>query len=114
MQYKAVFHIDQNEEFFLKITLENVANFYRQIPDADIRIVVNGPAVNLFRPDAVEPFLARLDELAGKGLVTLLCTNALAKFEIAHDILPAPVGVVQGGVVELTRLQHEGYAYIKP
>ena len=47
-------------------------------------------------------------------LVLLLCANALADNKIDHaDIWPG-CDVVPAGLVEIVRLQREGFAYIKP
>lgn len=44
----------------------------------------------------------------------MLCNNALNKFGIDREHLWNSASVVPAGVVELVRLQREGFAYIKP
>ena len=61
-----------------------------------------------------EEFRAIAAPLQDQGLRILLCANALADNKIDHaDIWPG-CDVVPAGLVEIVRLQREGFAYIKP
>ena len=44
----------------------------------------------------------------------MLCANALADTKIDHARLWPGCSVVPAGLVEVVRLQREGFAYIKP
>ena len=75
--------------------------------------IVNGPAVSQF-VKSNEEFRAIAAPLQDQGLRIMLCANALADNNIDHaDIWPG-CDVVPAGLVEIVRLQREGFAYIKP
>jgi intracellular sulfur oxidation DsrE/DsrF family protein len=48
------------------------------------------------------------------GATLKLCSNALRGATVDADEFPAGTEVVSSGVGELTRLQHDGWAYIRP
>ncbi|MDE5878854.1 MAG: DsrE family protein, partial [Desulfovibrio sp.] len=49
-----------------------------------------------------------------RGVRFKICANALAENGIAHERLWPGCQVVPAGLVEVVRLQREGFAYIKP
>ena len=53
-------------------------------------------------------------DLSKKGVSFLACKNALAAHNISLDALPPFVTVAPAGMVELVKLQTQGFAYIKP
>ncbi len=55
-----------------------------------------------------------MEELSGKGVRFLICSNSLKNFDIPLEILLDPCETVKAGIVELVRLQAEGFAYVKP
>jgi hypothetical protein len=57
---------------------------------------------------------AGIRELGAQGVRFCLCRNALAKQSLAAADLLEGCEIIPGGIVELIRLQQEGFAYIKP
>lgn len=115
MNYDVVLHVDSDEPKVLNLALNNAANYKNGLPGESFRMVLvaNGPAVTLFTADHAE-LAARGAELAAMGLDIRLCANALKSHGIASDALWPDSHVVPAGVVEIVRLQREGFAYIKP
>lgn len=113
MNLDIVFHVDLNDSTVLNIAISNVANYYTAIEGqkADVVMLVNGPAVNLFKKEMVLPELKALQD---KGLKIKLCQNALNKFSLTKKMLMDGVQVVPAGIVELVRLKNEQYTYVKP
>jgi intracellular sulfur oxidation DsrE/DsrF family protein len=111
---KVVFHLDLDEEKILRIALTNMENLRAAKPEARINLVVNGPAVTLFRKDAAEEFLNRVQGLLAKGVMVFVCQNALKAFGIPEEDLCPGCAPVPAGVVALIQLQQQGCAYIKP
>jgi len=56
----------------------------------------------------------KIFDLAKKGVRFLVCNNSLLKSNIDPAELLPVIEVVPAGIVELVRLQHEGFAYVKP
>lgn len=115
MYYDLLVHVDLADEQFFTLALGNIGNYLAALPGETYTVVLlaNGGAA---------PFLARKDNpraetmqvLAEKGVSFRVCANALKKAGLTREDLLEYVTVVPAGVVEIVRLQREGYAYIKP
>lgn len=115
MNYDLLLHVDSDDPKILNLAMNNAANYKNGLPGESFRMVLvaNGPAVRLFTREHAD-LAARGAELADMGLDIRLCANALKGNGIAPDDLWAGCRVVPAGVVEIVRLQREGFAYIKP
>lgn len=115
MYYDLCVHLDMNDPSLLGLTINNVVNYMAALPDEQyrVRVVVNGPAVQLFRQGSC-PQEEKVAEMAAQGVTFAVCANALKAFNVTEaELLPA-CEVVAAGIVELVRLQREGYAYLRP
>lgn len=85
---------------------------------ADETVAVDHVAVVLDSPDAIDAAAGRLREQAESVLADggdfEICSNASRGATCSMGDLPGGVEQVSSGVGELTRLQDEGYAYIRP
>ena len=116
MPNKVVFHLDWNDQDRMTMTLNNIFNLFKDPfgEDAVVRVLANGQAVRLFEKSSAGGFAARVAELQGRGVHFLLCNNSLAGLGLKLDELLEGCEVVPAGIVELIRLQQEGFAYVKP
>lgn len=116
MKAKVVFHLDWNEEKPLIMALKNITNLLKQIQadESAICLVANGTSVQLFQSDRSPEHTALIEDLCGRGVHFLLCNNSLNDLDIGREKLIQNCEIVPAGVVELIKLQTEGYAYIKP
>ncbi len=117
MKADVVFHVDWDEEKRLVMALNNIANLLKEVSHEDSRIclVANGASVPLFRRGPAAPAYAfQIDTLAKKGVRFLVCGNSLRNFNIPPEDILENCEVVRAGIVELVRMQAEGFAYIKP
>ncbi|MBO4300886.1 MAG: DsrE family protein [Desulfovibrio sp.] len=115
MNFDLCLHIDSKDTAVLRLVLANASNYFKALPDTPFHLVVvaNGPAVTQFTTDNTE-CSALAAPLLKRGLRILLCANALADNGINKDTLWPGCEVVPAGLVEIVRLQREGFAYIKP
>jgi intracellular sulfur oxidation DsrE/DsrF family protein/uncharacterized tellurite resistance protein B-like protein len=113
---KVVFHLDMDEEERLVMALNNTTNLLKEIPstEAVICLVANGSAVGLFQRERAAAHSMRVAELSGKGVRFLMCGNSLKNLNLDPAEMLNGCEVIKAGIVELIRLQAEGYAYIKP
>lgn len=113
MNYDIVFHFDRDEAE-LKITISNISNYYKALPDAEISavLVVNGPGIQWMGKD--HPYAEPLRELSVLGLSIRVCQNALDHFNLTPAWLNPVCRIVPAGILEIVALQKQGYAYIKP
>ncbi len=114
--YKAIFHVDQNEEPVMNLALNNVTNLLATIPgqEHDLVVVFNGPGANLVAWDDVAAFLERIKGLAAQGVRFQVCKNAMERFEITEDQVIEECEIIPAGIVALIDLQNAGFSYIKP
>jgi intracellular sulfur oxidation DsrE/DsrF family protein len=98
------------------MALNNIKNLWKQIPaaEAEACIVANGPAVSLFKNDRAAAYGATVQELHKDGARFLVCRNSLVNLGIAPEDLLEPCEQVPAGILEIIKLQNEGYAYVKP
>ncbi len=116
MGCKVVFHLDWNDPDRMNMALNNILNLLKDPfgKDAQVCVLANGQAVRLFEKRSALSTDARIAELRDKGLRLLLCNNSLTGLHIGRDELIEGCEVVPAGIVELVRLQQDGFAYVKP
>ncbi len=83
----------------------------------DVKLVVHGPALHLFKADTIDPELkAKLKKVLDQGIDAEMCQVSMKLFNTPLDKL-APGFKPTGHPVAVKRiadLQREGYIYIKP
>lgn len=111
---KVVLHIDEINKW--QMVLNNAQNLINGAANKkyDIRIIVNGNAVNLFGQESDSNILKQVDALTKQKTEVFLCRNALQGNGINEVELPSNVSVVPAGIIKLVELEMAGYAYIKP
>jgi uncharacterized protein len=116
MPCKVVFHLDWNDRDRISMALNNIFNLLKDPfgEKAVVLMLANGQAVKLFEKSSALSTAARIAELREKGVRFLICNNSLTGLGLKQDELIEGCEVVPAGIVELVRLQQEGFAYIKP
>jgi len=110
---QAIFAVSDNDPQKWNLALGNIANALEAIgPDAaDIELVVYGPGISMFRKDS--PVAERIADAVRHGVRVVACQHSMTGAHIDAAELPAGVGIVPAGVVELIRREHAGYAYVR-
>lgn len=116
MSYKAVFHIDLEDDQLFNLGLANITNTLVALEgiENDLILLVNGPGVAMLAGEKVTPYLEQIQELLQAGVHFQVCNNALKKFNLNTTEIAAGVEIIPAGIVGLIDLQNAGYAYIKP
>lgn len=116
MDYKAVFHIDMDEEKPFHLGLLNITNLIKGIPGEphDLIMLFNGPAVNLLVEAGLVETIEQIQALQQIGVRFIVCNNALERYDISPGEIVEGVDIVPAGIVTLVDLQNQGFAYIKP
>jgi len=122
--HRIAFHVDQNDPAVMNLALNNVSNlmeyYHSKGEQVDIDVVAYGPGLNMFREDKspVKDRIARMKNDSFPSKVAFsACGNTKRGMEKAegHPIPIIPQAtVVPAGVVRLTELQEQGWAYIRP
>lgn len=116
MNYDLCLHIDSNDVSMLRFVMVNARNYINGLPGQKFNLVIvaNGPAVTLLTNAKAEELFETAKTLNSEKVRFCACANALAATGTDKDKLWPFVEVVPAGLVEVVRLQREGYAYIKP
>ncbi len=127
---KVVYHINYDNPKKQAGALRNVQNHINAVgkENLDFKIVMHGKGLSLLlEPDAVnhtklkhgnatDVMQAKIAGLKDQGVTFSVCANTLKGKKIALDDLydVSKADIVPSGVAELSKLQQEGYTYIKP
>jgi hypothetical protein len=122
--HRIVFQVDQNDPAIMNLTLNNVSNileyYHSKGEQAQVEVVAYGPGLNMLRDDK-SPVKERIKSIKSgafpSNVAFSACGNTMKGMEKAegHPIpIVAEAGVVIAGVVRLTELQEQGWAYIRP
>jgi intracellular sulfur oxidation DsrE/DsrF family protein len=122
--HRIAIQVDQNDPALMNLALNNVSNlmeyYHSKGEQAQIEVVAYGPGLNMFREDKspVKDRLKHIKEGSFPSTVNFsACGNTKKGMEKAegHPLTIVPEAtVVPAGVVRLTELQEQGWAYIRP
>ena len=114
---RVVYHLaDQDRVLFVLGNIQNHIDGTGGPGQADIRLVVHGPALHAFHAISVDANIAELAaRLIKEGAAFEACANTMkAQGVKLDDLTDGFIVAEKGGVVRLTELQQEGYAYLRP
>ena len=114
---KVVYHINLGNEQATD-ALRNIKNHLAVDPKAKIVVVTHSAGVDFLLEGAEDKngnlYSGPVSELAAKGVDFRVCQITLERRKIDPKKVIADAKLVPSGVVEVTKLQQEGYAYLKP
>jgi intracellular sulfur oxidation DsrE/DsrF family protein len=122
--HRIVFQVDQNDPTVMNLTLNNVSNlmeyYHGKGEQAQIEVVAYGPGLNMFRADK-SPVKDRLTHIKSGAFPSSVAFSACGNTKTGmekkegHPVSIVPEAtVVPAGVVRLTELREQGWAYIRP
>ncbi|WP_427911462.1 DsrE family protein [Ramlibacter sp. MMS24-I3-19] len=112
---RLLIHVSENEPARWNMALGNARNAQDEVggPDKiDIEIVSNGPSVLMLKSGS--PIAERILEATKTGVKVVACENSMKGLKLAKSDMQPAVGYVPAGIIELTRKQQEGWAYVRP
>lgn len=116
-QDMAVYHLDNAATQGLK-GLRSVRNHLDTEPATRIVVVTHADGVDLLLEDAKSAdgtgYAPLVSALKGRGVRFEVCEITLQNRGLNKDQFIQEADFTPSGVVRLTRLQQQGYAYIKP
>jgi uncharacterized protein len=116
---KVVYHINYNDLKLVNAALGNIQNHINAVgaENLDLRVALHGNGVEFLKTAKDDIDLqAKVGSLRSQNVRFLICRNTLTARNISLDDLfeVNEDDIVLSGVAEAARLQHLGYAYIKP
>ncbi len=116
-QDKVVYHLDDAEVQALK-GLRNVKNHLDTDPAAQITVVTHANGVDFLIEGARDrngsPYAGPVAALVARGVKFEVCEITLKNRGLKKEQFIQEAEFTPSGVVRLSKLQHQGYAYIKP
>ncbi|SDW00444.1 DsrE family protein [Thiocapsa roseopersicina] len=127
---KVVYHINVDDAETQVAALRNIQNHIDAVgaDNIEVKVVMHGDGISLVvEPDALEgtkmkaanadaDMAARIDGLKQQGVAFEVCANTLKGRNVEMDDMydVSEADIVPSGVAELSRLQQQGFTYIKP
>jgi intracellular sulfur oxidation DsrE/DsrF family protein len=116
-QDKVVYHISDADAQALA-GLRNVRNHLDVDPKAQITVVTHGNGVDFLMEGAKDkngsPYAGPVSALKGRGVTFEVCEITLKNRNLKQDQFIQEADFTPSGVVRLSKLQHQGFAYIRP
>ena len=116
-QDKVVYHIDDAATQGLK-GLRNIRNHLDTDPAAKITVVTHANGVDFLMEGAKDPngalFAGPVSALASRGVKFEICEITLKNRNLKREQFIQEAEFTPSGVVRLTKLQKQGFAYIRP
>ena len=129
---KVVYHINYDNPKQQAGALRNIQNHINAVgaENLDLKVVLHGNGLALLlEPDSLgklkkfkhanadQVMTAKVSDLKNQGVTFNVCANTVRgrKVDVMTDLYDVDEkDIVPSGVAEVARLQHMGYAYIKP
>jgi intracellular sulfur oxidation DsrE/DsrF family protein len=122
--HRIAIQVDQNDPALMNLVLNNVSNlmeyYHSKGEQAEIEVVAYGPGLNMLREDT-SPVKDRIKHIKSGAFPSNVsfaaCGNTKKGMEKkeGHSVpIIAEATIVPAGVVRLTELQEQGWAYIRP
>ncbi len=116
-QDKVVYHIDDAAAQALK-GLRNVRNHLDTEPATKITVVTHANGVDFLMEGAKDPagnlYTGLVSALVNRGVKFEVCEITLKNRGLKKEQFIQEADFTPSGVVRLTKLQHQGWAYLKP
>lgn len=114
---KVVYHLADADR--VSFALGNIQNHLDGVGGAEhvsLVLVVLGPALRIFHRETANPdVMSRVGKVAKAGIEIAACKNTMKAQNVELEGLLPGFGIAEkGGVVKITELQMQGYAYIRP
>lgn len=116
-QDKVAYHVNDAQAQALG-ALRNAKNHLDTDPSAKITVVTHAAGVDFLMQDAKDrngnPYEIAVQELVQRGVKFEVCEITLKNRSLKREQFIPEASFTPSGVVRLTKLQVQGYAYIKP
>lgn len=116
-QDKVAYHVNEAQTQALA-TLRNIRNHLDTDPSAQITVVTHANGVDFLMEGAKDPnggeYAATVSALVSRGVKFEICEITLKNRSLKKEQFIQEATFTPSGVVRLTKMQLQGYAYIKP
>lgn len=105
---KIIFHVVDEDKW--ELTISNVRDLIREIPDAKVEIIAMSKAASIFKRYSGLDFSDLIDH---PNVSITIGKQALDLYNIKVEELPNHIQTVNLVITKIAKLQEEGYGYIR-
>ncbi|MEO6682687.1 MAG: DsrE family protein [Ginsengibacter sp.] len=110
-KYKVVIQLSDNDPSLQKATINQVNNILNALEDIQIEVVLHSLGIHFLLQD--NHLKSHIEQLHGKGVMFLVCRNALNAQNLDQDTLLSFAEIIPSAVAHLIVRQAEGWSYLK-
>ncbi len=111
---KVVFQVSDADPKKWNLALNNIHNVQEALgkDKVQVELVAYGPGIGMLRMESEVG--NRVDDAVANGVKVVACETTMRAMKLTKKDMLDSIGYVPGGVIELMKREHEGYAYIRP
>ena len=111
---RVVIQVSDNDPAKWNLALNNANNILKDLGAAntDIEIVAYGPGIGMLNAEAV--VANRVSDAVKAGVKVVACENTMAAQKLTRSDINPSSGYVPAGVIEIMKLQRQGWSYLRP
>jgi intracellular sulfur oxidation DsrE/DsrF family protein len=110
-RHRVLFALTSPEEADWNLTMGNIRNLLKLLPDAEVEVVSYGPGIMMVAKTS--SVAAEITALQGQHVKFVACQNAMRARKLTVADLIDGVTPVPAGIVEVVTKEEEGWTYIK-
>lgn len=113
-KHRVVIQMSDNDPKKWNLALNNAQNLQQALgkENVQVEIVAYGPGLNMLRANS--KVAGRINGALDQNVDIVACGNTMKKMKVTKDDLIAGSRIVEGGVIEISERQSQGWTYIKP
>ena len=113
-KHRVVIQMSDNDPQKWNLALNNAQNLQQALgkDNVQVEIVAYGPGLNMLKANS--KVAGRINGALDQNVDIVACGNTMKKMKVTKDDLIAGSRIVEGGVIEISERQSQGWTYIKP
>jgi uncharacterized protein len=112
LQHQIVFQLQSSDTMAHKSLMKQLNNIISNFPNATIEVVCHGPGLNILVTQTTIVG-KKIQELSEKGVHFVACEFSMSERKVSKEELLKSALTTKYGIMEIVRLQENGYSYIK-
>ena len=111
---KLVIQVSDGDPAKWNMALNNAKNVQQELGagKVEIEIVAYGPGIGMLKAEAT--ISNRISEARQAGVQVVACQNTMTSLHLSKDDMQPGISYAPSGVVEIMRLQGQGWSYVRP
>jgi uncharacterized protein len=113
-KHAVVIQVSDNDPAKWNLALNNAQNLQQALGKENVKveIVAYGPGLNMLKANS--KVAGRVNAALDQSVDVVACGNTMKKMKVTKDDLIGGTRVVEGGVIEISDRQQQGWSYIRP